>query len=168
MPSFSQESLIVQRKCDKMYQSGLQLTWQCFGVVEYVRDARKCNMWMCYSEYLCNVRLNFVSMINSHEVRFSMSNGKESVRKIQVPLWSISNYRSMGFVFDHKTQGCPTFTIHVRRQNAFRLYYPGEGTWCRVLGYPKPALIPPTSSPAVHCPVPVRAEICDSSRWRCS
>lgn len=82
-------------------------------------------------------------MINSHEDRFNMSNSKESVRKIQVPLWSISNYRSMRFVFDHKTQGCPALAIHVRRQNAFLLYYSSEGTWCRVLGYPKPAMIPP-------------------------
>jgi hypothetical protein len=70
-------------------------------------------------------------------------NRKEGVRKIQVPLWSISNYRSMGFVFDHKTQGCPNFAVHVRRQNAFLLYYPGAHTWCRVLGHPKSALIPP-------------------------
>jgi len=47
----------------------------------------------------------------------------------------------MGFVFDHKTQGCATFAIHVRRQNAFLLCFPGEGTWCIVLGYPKSALI---------------------------
>jgi hypothetical protein len=123
-------------------------------------------IWMCYSEYLCSVRLNFVSVINSHEDRFSMSTSKEGVRKIQVPLWSTrkSNYRSMGFVFDHKTQGCPTFAIHVRRQSAFLLYYPGEGTLCRVLGYSKPALIPP------QCPqfiVHTHAEMCDSSRWRC-
>ena len=42
-----------------------------------------------------------------------------------------------------KTQGCPTFAIHVRRQNVLLLFYPGEGTWCSVLEYPKPALIPP-------------------------
>ena len=49
----------------------------------------------------------------------------------------------MGFVFDHKTRGCPIFAIHVRRQNAFLLYYPGEVTLCKVLGYPKSALILP-------------------------
>lgn len=144
----------------------LQLAWQCLWVVQYVRDARKCNIWMCYSEYRCSVRPNFLSIINSHEDRFIMSNSKESVLKIQVPLWSISNYRSMGFVFDHKTQGGPTFAVHVRRQNEFRLYYPCEGTWCRVLGYPKAALIPshrPQFIAQSQC-----VQRCDSSRWRCS